>query len=207
MTEQNDTLETEAVIENETKTTAKKSSTTKKTKSKTSTKTKKASTENVEKKIEKRRNKEFKQDTPILCRSVRQNNLSYTSHSGVEYRWSGFGDEREVPYGDILSLKARKSAYLYEPWFLIMDEDLMEQPAFKKDFGKINEIYKQFDDPETFFDLPIDEIRETLQNAPRGLKEFVIYNAGQFIKDGSLDRLGVINALDEMFGTQLRMMI
>lgn len=151
--------------------------------------------------------KTFKQDTPILCKSVRQNNLSYVSHTGVEYRWLGFGDEREIPYGDILSLKAKKSSYLYEPWFLIMDEDLMQQPAFQKEFGKINAIYKEFDEPDTFFERPLDEIRETLKDAPKGLRDFVVYNAGQYIREGTLDRLGVINALDEMFGTNLRMMI
>lgn len=151
--------------------------------------------------------KVFKQDTPILCKSVRQNNLSYRSHTGVEYRWLGFGDLREVPYGDIVSLKAKRSAYLYEPWFLIMDEDLMEKPDFQKDFGKIKELYEEFDNPRDFFERPIGEIREMLEDAPKGLKDLIVYNAGQYINDGSLDRIGVINVLDEILGTNLRMLI
>lgn len=151
--------------------------------------------------------KVFKQDTPILCKSVRQNNLSYRSHNGIEYRWTGFGDLREVPYSDIISMKARKSAYLYEPWLLIMDEDLMAQPDFQRDFGKINELYAEFDNPRDFFERPIAEIRASLVDVPRGLRDLIVYNAGQYINDGTLDRIGVINVLDEVFGTNLRMLI
>jgi len=159
-----------------------------------------------EKKEEKPK-KVFKQDTPILCKSVRQNNLSYRSHTGIEYRWMGFGDLREVPYGDIVSLKAKRSAYLYEPWFLIMDEDLMAKPEFQKEFGRIKELYEEFDNPRDFFERPLGEIKEALKDMPRGLRDLIVYNAGQYINDGTLDRIGVINALDEAFGTNLRMLI
>lgn len=158
-------------------------------------------------KAEQRAEKTFRPDTPITCKSVRQNELFFKSNSGTEYTWNGFGDIRELPYSDIMSMKASRSAYLYEPWLLIEDEDLMAKPEFKKEFGEINSIYKEFDNPKAFFELPITEIKERLNHAPKGLKDLIIYNAGQYIEDGTLDRIGVINVLDEIFGTHLRMLI
>lgn len=151
--------------------------------------------------------KTFRPDTPITCRSVRQNELFFKSNTGTEYTWNGFGDIRELPYSDIMSMKASRSAYLYEPWLLIEDEELMAKPEFQKEFGETYEIYKEFDNPKAFFELPIMEIKQRLERAPKGLKDLIIYNAGQYIEDGTLDRIGVINVLDEIFGTHLRMLI
>lgn len=168
---------------------------------KTSAATKKSA--KPEQKIE----KTFKSDTPITCRSVRQNELFFKSNTGTEYTWNGFGDIRELPYSDIMSMKASRSAYLYEPWLLIEDEELMAKPEFQKEFGETYEIYKEFNNPKAFFELPIMEIKQRLERAPKGLKDLIIYNAGQYIEDGTLDRIGVINVLDEIFGTHLRMLI
>lgn len=161
----------------------------------------------AEPKIEKRIEKIFKADTPITCKSVRQNELFFRSNSGTEYTWNGFGDIRELPYSDVMSMKASRSAYLYEPWLLIEDEELMSKPEFQKEFADMYDIYKEFDNPKDFFEQPISDIKKRLQDAPKGLRDLIIYNAGQYIEDGTLDRIGVINALDEIFGTRLRMLI
>lgn len=170
------------------------------------TATKKA-TKTTESKVEKKTEKVFKADTPITCKSVRQNQLFFKSNTGTEYTWNGFGDIRELPYSDIMSMKASRSAYLYEPWLLIEDEELMAKPEFHKEFADMYKIYKEFDNPSKFFEQPISVIKQRLQNAPKGLRDLIIYNAGQYIEDGTLDRIGVINALDEIFGTKLRMLI
>lgn len=151
--------------------------------------------------------KVFGLDTPVLCKSVRQNELYYVAKSGMEYVWNGFGDEREVLYGDIIALKSSRSPFLYEPWFVIKDEDLLERPEFKKDFQDMYALYEEFDQPSVFFDRPISEIKERLKSAPNGLRDLIVYNAGEYINDGTLDRIGVINAIDEVFGTNLKMLI
>ena len=160
-----------------------------------------------ESKVEKKPDKIFKADTPITCKSVRQNELFFKSNSGTEYTWNGFGDIRELPYSDIMSMKASRSAYLYEPWLLIEDSELLAKPEFQKEFGDMYEVYKEFDNPKAFFERPISDIKERLKDAPKGLRDLIIYNARQYIEDGTLDRIGVINALDEMFGTRLKMLI
>lgn len=197
MTEEKKT-ETKKTTSTTKKTTTRRSNTTtaKSTKSKSATTATKATP---------KKEKEFKPDTLITCKSVRPNHLFYKSNvTNIEYDWNGFGDIRQLTYQDIMSMKSSNSPFLFAPWILIEDEDLMERNDFKRDLGKIYEIYKDFDSPREFFERPLEEIREKLQGAPEGFKDLIVYNAAEFIRTGELDRLGVINIIDEVFGTQLR---
>ena len=149
----------------------------------------------------------FDMSTPIRCRSVRQNDLIYVSTNGITYTWNGYGDIRELPYQDVISLKSRRSPFLYEPWLIIEDENLLATKQFAGEFDDIYAIYAEFDDPHTFFNKKPSEIRRMLENAPNGLRDLIIYNAGKFISDGTLDSIGVINAIDDVYGTQLKMLL
>lgn len=151
--------------------------------------------------------RKFGMDDLILCKSVRQNNLTYVASNGMKFEWFGFGDLKEVPYRELVSMRASRSPYLYEPWLLIMDEELIAKPEFNKDFAEMYSIYREFESPEVFFEQPIDQIISKLEKAPKGLKELIVYNAGRYINEGSLDRIGVINAIDKVLGTNLRMLI
>ena len=151
--------------------------------------------------------KKFDLNTPIRCRSVRQNDLIYVASNGYTYIWTGFGDVRELPYQEVLSMKSRRSQFLYAPWLIIDDEDLLATKEFAGEFDDIYDIYKQFEDPKTFFDKKPSEIRDVLEKAPSGLKDLIVYNAGQYINNGILDSIGVINAVDSVLGTQLKMLL
>lgn len=184
--------------------TKKTTSTTKRTTTRKSNTTTAKSTTTAAKTTPKKE-KEFKPDTLITCKSVRPNHLFYKSTATkIEYDWNGFGDIRQLTYQDIMSMKSSNSPFLYMPWILIEDEELMARNDFKRDLGKIYEIYKDFDSPKEFFERPLEEIRKKLQDAPEGFKDLIVYNAAEFIRTGELDRLGVINIIDEVFGTQLR---
>lgn len=151
--------------------------------------------------------KHFDLNTLIRCRSVRHGDLIYTSTNGYTYTWNGYGDIRELPYQDIISMKSRRSKFLYEPWLIIENEDLLATKEFAGEFDDMYQIYRDFDDPESFFDRKPSEIKEVLKNAPNGLKDLIVYNAGQYISSGVLDSVGVINAIDDVLGTRLKMLL
>lgn len=151
--------------------------------------------------------KKFKPDTPIACRSVRQNILYYKSPSGSRYQWQEFGDIRELPYSEVRSLLVSRSKFLFEPWFIIDDEELMKEKEFSQALGEINALYNDFNDPHEFFNLPLDEMEERLKNAPNGFKELILHNANAYIADGTLDKISVVNLLDRIFDTNLKMML
>lgn len=180
------------------KTTATKKTATKK-KSTTTTKTAAKSTKPKEKK--------FELDTLVRCKSVRQNELFYVATSGARYVWNGFGDVREIPYQEIVSMRASRSAFLYQPWLIIEDDDLLKKPEFENDFGKLYALYAEFDNPKAFFEQDASVIREKLKDIPAGLKDLIVYNAASYIEDGVLDRMSVVNAIDDTFGTNLKMLM
>ncbi len=151
--------------------------------------------------------KKFDMTTPIRCRSVRQNDLIYKATNGIIYTWNGFGDIRELPYQEVLSMKSRRSSFLYEPWLIIEDEDLLKTKEFAGEFDKMYQVYSDFEDPRTFFNRKPSEIRKVLEDAPNGLKDLIMYNAGDYITNGTLDSIGVINAIDDVLGTQLKMLL
>lgn len=186
-----------------TKKTAAKSTTTKKT-----TTTKKKTTTATTTKAEKVTERKFNPTDMIVCKSVRQNGLVYVSPStGITYVWNGFGSINELPYQEVMSMKASKSRFLYEPWVLIEEKDILERADFKKDFENMYALYEEFEDPETFFNQSLEVIEEKIANIPNGLRDLIVYNASTYIEDGTLDRMSVINALDQAFGTNLKMLM
>ena len=180
-----------------TKTTSKRTTATKAASQKTSnTKTKTEETKEI---------KKFELDDMIYCQSVRHGTLTHIDTNGIEYDWYGFGDIQMLPYKEIISLKSRKSKFLYEPWILIKDEDLMAREDFQKDFADMYAAYDKFDytDPKEFFEQDISTIRKELKEAPNGLRDYIKWAANQYIKDGVLDRISVIRVIDEVYGTRL----
>ncbi|MEY8365742.1 hypothetical protein AALA22_08880 [Anaerovoracaceae bacterium 41-7] len=148
--------------------------------------------------------RKFETDDYIPCRSVRSGQMQYISRkSGMAYEWSDFGDVCDVAYGDLLALKAAKSKFLYEPWFIIENEQLVNE-------WKLSDIYKyfdEFDDAEDFILQGAAKVRNGLKNAPRGYKDLILDTAGHMLRAGRLDSFATIKAIDDVMNTQLLMLV
>lgn len=196
------------------KETAKKTTSARSTQPKksTATKAKKATTdvkvaaeesvavEKVVEKVEAKEKRVFKATDMIECKSLRYGLMQHISKkSGNIYEWADYGDIVEVEYGDLLSLKSSKSKFLYSPWFMIMDDQLVEDWKL----ADIYEPFKEFDDVEEFLQSGATTIRKTLPNAPQGYKDLVTYTAADMIRNGTIDSIATINAIDEILGKNL----
>lgn len=196
------------------KETAKKTTSARSTQPKksTATKAKKATTdvkvaaeepvavEKVVEKVEVKEKRVFKATDMIECKSLRYGLMQHISKkSGNIYEWADYGDIVEVEYGDLLSLKSSKSKFLYSPWFMIMDDQLAEDWKL----ADIYEPFKEFDDVEEFLQSGATTIRKTLPNAPQGYKDLVTYTAADMIRNGTIDSIATINAIDEILGKNL----
>ena len=62
-------------------------------------------------------------------------------------------------------------------------------------------------DVDSLFNLPINQFKKRLREIPVGFKDSVKNIAGDKIRNGSLDSLAKINALDEILGTELKLLI
>lgn len=167
--------------------------------------TKSKKTDNtVDEVIEKKAPRKFAQDDMILCKSVTYGELLLPGKkSKLLYIWSNYGDTTEVEFQDLQALRSTRSTYLMNPYFVIEDEDLLEQwPELKALYDKTMAL-----DIDKLFSLPINQFKKRLRDIPVGFKDPIKNIAGAKIRDGSLDSLAKINAIDEILGTELRLML
>lgn len=141
----------------------------------------------------------------ILCRSVRFGELRLIGpKTRMPYSWANEGDVREVEYQDLMSWRALHSRYLFEPMIIIEDEELVEE--WKADLGKLYDEVQNVDLKE-MFKLPHRNFVAQLKKLPAGMKTTVQNMAYTMIQDGTLYDLRTIRAIDEILGTELKMMI
>ena len=169
-----------------------------------STKPKKS--ESAEEVVEKPKKelRKFAQDDMILCKSVTYGELLLPGKkSKLLYIWSNYGDTTEVEFQDLQALRSTRSTYLMNPYFVIEDEELLEQwPELKALYDKTMAL-----DIDSLFSLPINQFKKRLRDIPVGFKDPIKNIAGEKIRNGSLDSIAKINALDEILGTELKLMI
>ena len=148
--------------------------------------------------------RKFAMDDPILCKSVTYGELLLPGKkSQLLYTWANYGDATEVEYQDLQALRSTRSAYLNAPYFVIEDEELLEQwPEFKALYDKVAAV-----DVDHLFSLPINQFKKRLREIPVGFKDSVKNIASDMVRNGSLDSLAKINALDEILGTDIKLLI
>lgn len=141
----------------------------------------------------------------VMCRSVRFGELRLIGpKTHMPYSWANEGDFREVEYQDLVSWRALHSRYLFDPMIIIEDEDIVEE--WKADLGKLYEGLQEIDLNE-MFKLPHRQFVAKLKQLPDGMKSTVQNMAYTMIQDGTLYDLRIIKAIDEILGTELKMMI
>lgn len=171
--------------------------------------------EEIEEKVEPRRviksepkpQKVYDQHDLILCRNVSAGWLKMTGKSGIPYVWKGTGDLCEVEYGDLWARKTAKSEYLYKPYFVIEDEELIGQPRWKdlKDF--YDEKVYGLDNVDAIINVPPASLRRVLTEISDGMRNAVAVRAATMIEKGTLDSLKKIKIIDEVCGTDLMSVI
>ena len=141
----------------------------------------------------------------ISCRSVRFGELRLIGpKTHFPYSWANEGDIRDVEYQDLVSWRALHSRYLFEPMIIIEDEDLVEE--WKADLGSLYDNLQQIDLKE-MFKLPHRQFVAQLKKLPDGMKTTVQNMAYSMIQNRTLYDLRTIDAIDEILGTELKMMI
>lgn len=141
----------------------------------------------------------------ILCRSVRFGELRLIGpKTHMPYSWLNEGDVREVEYQDLMSWRALHSRYLFDPMIIIEDEDIREE--WKADLGDLYDSLNQVN-LKDMFKLPQRQFVAQLKKLPEGMKSTVQNMAYAMIQDGTLYDLRIIKAIDEILGTELKMMI
>jgi hypothetical protein len=103
-----------------------------------------------------------------------------------------------------MSWKALRHKYLFEPMIIIEDEDIVEE--WSADLGKLYAELQDID-VKALFKLPQRQFIAKLKKLPAGMKTTVQNMAYTMIQDRTLYDLRIIDAIDEVLGTELKMMI
>lgn len=151
--------------------------------------------------------KKYEQQDLIPCRSVTQGMLLMTGkQSRITYRWAAYGDIVMVEYRDLYSLKSSRSQYLFDPLFVIEDEELLSDPRWKDLEELYNTMYDKGDISE-ILNLPPAQFESVLKQIPKGLLNAVKIEVATRMDAGTFDSILKLRTVDKICGTDLEALI
>lgn len=150
-------------------------------------------------------NNKFNDDDIIPCMSVTAGTLTYNGRRTRDhYVFNAYGDVTSICFKDLKAeMMNNKSDYIYEPLFLILDEEVYDQ------FDKIKDLYNNTlgsdavktlltkgdqDEIQTLFDSLSDKRREVLGHL-----------ITDYISDGTITDYRRINLLSDVFAIDFKM--
>ena len=145
----------------------------------------------------------FEPDELIPVRSITQGTLLMPgSKSKILYTWESYGDIVQVEYQDLYTLKASRSGYLYKPYFIIENDELLEQAHWKDLKGIYDNLLTKTDISDILNLSPAD-FEETLKNLPEGFKDAVKMEVSTRLDNGTFDSIKKVKIVDKVCGTDL----
>ena len=151
--------------------------------------------------------RKFAGDELIPCRSVTGGELiCRATRDGETYHWSGYGDVKEMTFSDLSSLRAQKSAFIFDPLFIIEDDEVLEQPRWQEVKALYANMYDASDINEVL-DMPLSKFKKVFDTLPKGLKEAVKTEIATQINRGTFDSIQKVRYVDEVCGTDLECLL
>lgn len=146
----------------------------------------------------------FEQTDGVSCRSVVQGGLFMEGlKTKMDYSWTDYGDVTEVEYRDLVAAVRSKSKFVFNPWFIIEDEDfLAEYPQVKQFYDSsytLTDLIK-------ILDMPSTQMIEEIKKLPKGAIDTIKSLASKQVSNGTLDSVSRIRALDDYFDTDLNLL-
>lgn len=149
----------------------------------------------------KKEKKEFKETDKIPCVSITVGGLYWEGPKSKElYSWLNMGDVVEVEYRDLVSAIRSNSVYIFEPLFIIQDDDFLAQ------FDNVQVRYGQLYTPadiEAVLRMAPAQLDAALRKMPVGAQNALRDTAVRKIDSGELDSVQRIKIIDSFFGTEL----
>ena len=145
--------------------------------------------------------KEYKDGDKIPCVSITVGGLNFVGDkSGDLYQWINLGDVVGVEYRDLVSAVRSHSVFVYEPRFVIQDEDFLAQ--HDDILVRYGQLYTP-QDIEQVLAMPAPQLEKTLKKMPVGAQNAVRDLAVRKIDSGELDSVQRVKVIDSFFGTEL----
>ena len=146
-------------------------------------------------------------DELIECRSIVAGKLLLVGKkSKIQYRWENNDDVQYVEYQDLLAEMLGNSNFIYAPYILIEDDELLNDFRWKR----VAELYDSIVDYEEFeqlLQLPNIRFKTVLEHAPKGVKRSIANAISTRLSNGSFDSIQKVQIIDEVCGTDLMCLV
>lgn len=147
--------------------------------------------------------KTFDPSEGIECRSVVTGQLFLEGFkTKMPYQWTNYGDVVEVEYRDLQALVQQKSGYVFNPFFIIDNEDFVEEFPFLKKFYEQNYTVKELN---AILQHPVEQMISEINALPKSAVNTLMKIASNQVALGQIDSVRKIKALDEIFDTDLNL--
>ena len=147
--------------------------------------------------------KTFEPSEGIECRSVVTGQLFLEGFkTKMPYQWTDYGDVVEVEYRDLQALVQQKSGYVFNPFFIIDNEDFVEEFPFLKKFYEQNYTVKELN---AILQHPVEQMISEINALPKSAVNTLMKIASNQVALGQIDSVRKIKALDEIFDTDLNL--
>ena len=145
--------------------------------------------------------REFKDTDGIMCRSVVEGRLLFVGEkAGMLYQFYGYGAEYEIEYRDLVIAVRTRSPYIFNPYFIIEDEDFLEEFPVVKKFYEDSYDVKEL---KNILYMPLEDMKNAIVALPKGALSTLQSMASTEVSNKTLDSIQKIRYLDEVFGTEL----
>lgn len=136
----------------------------------------------------------------IPCRSTIVGDLIYISdRTNAKYVWEDFGTTLWLEMRDLLDMNGSQRKYLHDGYIIVDDGEAAENLGLTKMYNEIAHI----DDLDVLFDKDPQELENTVNKLPKGMKKTLATKARELIEEGNLDSISKIKALEASLRVEL----
>lgn len=145
--------------------------------------------------------KKFASDDRIPCKAI----LTGKTHllgkrTNMIYTFLGMGDIIGIEYQDLVAEVRAGTSLLFRPMIVVEDQDFIDEfPKLKEFYAKLYPV----SDLRELLQRPTREIQAIIPNLPIGVVDSLKSIAAEMVRNGELDSISTIRALDGMWGTDL----
>ena len=144
--------------------------------------------------------KNLDQNSYVTVKNGFNGTLVYKSKkTGELFVWDRFGDEQDMELFELKNAKSSGKEFFINNWFLFDDPEIVEWLGMEQ-------YYKyalNTDDFDELFKKSPAEVKKTVEKLSKGQKKSLAFRAKQMIREGSIDSIKTINALEEALSIEL----
>lgn len=141
----------------------------------------------------------LKDDTKVNVRALVPS-VYYTCTKTMDsFAWEEVGDEQEMTYMQIKTMKAKHPRYFTEKWLLICNNDVLKK--LKLDDLFASKVTRE--DKRKLYGSDVTAVKELLSGLSDDAKAGLVDDAVKGVKNGKIENIKIIRLLEAQLGIEL----